>query len=186
MLLISCGSFMLPKCLETLKKKKSLFTLPLRFVLVFLLFFGFVFHCRHVVCDTVNVIWKFQPKHDWIRCTDQCNVSVHFVWLSIEFPLGLRNEYNFLVCLCEDGILIYVKRFKFTLYIPYDHFWLNIIWRGHSFCILSFIWLLWDFGDLTLIITVTSVKCIWNQALKKGNTCDSINSLMYKIRRVTV
>lgn len=93
----------------------GLFTLALQFCLFF------VFHCRHVYmwhCKCyLEVTAEKWNEMKWNGCTDQCNVSVHFVWLSIEFPLGLRNENNFLVCLCEDSILIYVKRFKFTLYI---------------------------------------------------------------------
>lgn len=44
---------------------------------------GFVFHCRHVVCDTVNVIWKFQPKHEI-----GVQISVMSVFTLFDCPLN--------------------------------------------------------------------------------------------------
>ena len=80
--------------------------------------------CRFSFDSSADMFWVtllmlFGRSYTWVsKCTDQCNVSVHLVWLSITFTFGLRNSFFFFVSV-KMVILIYVKCIKLNLLCIY-------------------------------------------------------------------
>lgn len=119
--------------LENLKNKKTsraFFSLPLQFW----------FYCRRVVRKL---------QHKWVSV----QTSVMSVFTLFDCPLNLLWDWGmgFVLCFCEDGILIYVKSFKLSLLCIYHtiiliKYYLRCSkWRyPFSLDCFSHLWNIWD------------------------------------------